>query len=141
GFCKESFYGDDELFVHCREKHERCHICDRRTPGRPHYYLNYNTLEEHFRKDHFLCPDKECLEKKFVVFDSELDFKAHKLEAHPDGLTKDARRVDMSDFAVRTPYSPPRGGRGARGRAREPPAEREPLPQSSAQPLRRDELA
>jgi hypothetical protein len=141
GFCKESFYGDDELFVHCREKHERCHICDRRTPGRPHYYLNYNTLEEHFRKDHFLCPDKECLEKKFVVFDSEMDFKAHNLEAHPDGLTKDARRVDLSDFVVRTPYSPPtRGGRG-RGRGREPPAEREPLPQSSAQPLRRDELA
>ena len=143
GFCKESFYGDDELFVHCREKHEKCHICDRRTPGRPHYYLNYNTLEGHFRKDHFLCLDKECLEKKFVVFDSEMDFKAHNLESHPNGLTKDARRVDLSNFVVRLPYHPPsrgRDGRG-RGRGREPPAEREPLPQSSAQPLRRDELA
>jgi hypothetical protein len=30
GFCKRRFYGEDELYVHCRESHERCFICDRR---------------------------------------------------------------------------------------------------------------
>ncbi|KAJ9396365.1 hypothetical protein DTO282F9_6663 [Paecilomyces variotii] len=145
GFCRQRFYGDDELYAHCRDKHERCHICDRRSGNRQQqYYIDYNALEDHFQKDHFLCLDKECLEKKFVVFESQMDLKAHQLEAHPNGLSKDARRdarlVDMSAFDYRAPYqaSRPRRERGA-GRGRDPNAE--PLPVSSAQPLRRDEIA
>ncbi|KAF2499802.1 hypothetical protein BU16DRAFT_579285 [Lophium mytilinum] len=147
GFCRQRFYGDDELYTHCRDKHERCHICDRQSNGRkPQYYVDYNSLEVHFRKNHFLCPDSECLEKKFVVFDSQLDLKAHQLQDHPEGLSKDARRdarrVDMSGFQLRAPHEPERGGRRegrGRGRGRDPNAEA--LPASSAQPLRRDELA
>ena len=147
GFCMQRFYGDDELYSHCRDKHERCHICDRRNEGRQQqYYQDYNALEQHFRQDHFLCADQECMEKKFVVFESEMDLKAHQLEAHPNGLTKDgrrdARKVDMSVFDYRTPHQDLRGGRGGRagrGRGRDPNAEA--LPASTAQPLRRDELA
>lgn len=144
GFCRRHFYSDDELYKHCREQHERCHICDRTNPGQPQYYLNYDTLEQHFRADHQLCLDRECLEKKFVVFESEMDLRAHQIESHPNGLTKDHRRVDLSDFAVRERYQPSRGGRGdrggaSRGRGRDPNVD--PLPSSSAQPLRRDELA
>ncbi|KAI4156113.1 MAG: hypothetical protein LQ340_000543 [Diploschistes diacapsis] len=145
GFCARRFYGDDELYVHCRDAHEKCHICERQSSGgRPQYYLDYNALEKHYAKDHFLCLEKECLDKKFVVFASQMDLKAHQLEAHPNGLSKDARRdariVDISNFDYRTPYTEPRGGRrGGRGRGRDPNAE--PLPASSAQPLRRDELA
>lgn len=155
GFCRQRFYGDDELYAHCRDKHERCHICDRREGGtrKQQYYVNYDSLEMHFRKDHFLCPDRECLEKKFVVFDSEMDLKAHQLEVHPNGLSKDAlrdaRRVDMSGFHFRAPHDQNsgsnrrderrrEGGRG-RGRGRDPNAE--PVPVSSAQPLSRAELA
>ena len=149
GFCRQRFYGDDELYAHCRDKHEKCHICDRRNPARQQqYYVDYDSLEQHFRKDHFLCPDQECLDKKFVVFESEMDLKAHQLEAHPNGLTKDARRdarrVDISTFDYRTPHQDNRGGRReregrGRGRGRDPNIEA--LPQSTAQPLRRDELA
>ncbi|KAL8826167.1 MAG: hypothetical protein Q9170_007506 [Blastenia crenularia] len=146
GFCRQRFYGDDELYVHCRDKHERCHLCDRRDGGRQQqYYVDYDSLEQHFRKDHFLCADKECMEKKFVVFDSELDLKAHQLQTHPNGLSKDARRdarlVDISGFDYRTPYQDPRGGRRDRqgGRGRDPNTEA--IPHSTAQPLRRDELA
>lgn len=163
GFCRQRFYGDDELFTHCRDKHERCHICDRRDEGRrPQYFVDYNSLEAHFRKDHFVCPDKECLEKKFVVFASEIDLKAHQIESHPNGLSKDAlrdaRRVDLGGFQdLRERYQPSRGrgrgggdhngrsdrgdrgDRGGRGRGRDPNAE--PIPASSAQPMRRDELA
>ncbi|KAE8552608.1 hypothetical protein TMatcc_008021 [Talaromyces marneffei ATCC 18224] len=151
-FCHERFYGDDELYAHCRDKHERCHICDRQPNNRRHqYYINYDALEDHFQKDHFLCLDKECLEKKFVVFESQMDLKAHQLEAHPNGLSKDARRdariVDISTFDYRAPYQPGRRGRGGRdgregrgaGRGRDPNADS--LPLSSAQPMRRDELA
>ena len=151
GFCRERFYGDDELYAHCREKHERCHICDRRSQGnKPSYFQNYDDLELHFRKDHFLCPDQECLEKKFVVFESEMDLQAHQVEAHPSGLSKDAlkgaRRVDLSNFQLREQYQPQRGGssRGqgqGRGRSRGRDPNTDPLPASSAQPLRRDELA
>ena len=145
GFCSRRFYGDDELYVHCRDAHEKCHICERQQSGvRPQYYLDYNALEKHFAKDHFLCMEKGCLEKKFVVFGSQMDLKGHQLEEHPNGQSKDVRRdarmVDISNFDYRTPYTEPRGGRrGGRGRGRDPNAE--PLPASSAQPLRRDELA
>ncbi|KAL1963515.1 hypothetical protein VTN77DRAFT_8096 [Rasamsonia byssochlamydoides] len=143
GFCRIRFYGDDELYAHCRDKHERCHICDRRSGNRQQqYYIDYDALEDHFQREHFLCLDKECLEKKFVVFETQMDLQAHQLEVHPHGLSKDARRdartVDMSTFDYRTPYQPQRQRRGA-GRGRDPNAE--PLPISSAQPLRRDELA
>ena len=149
GFCRQRFYGDDELYVHCREKHEKCHICDRRNPARQQqYYVDYTSLEQHFSKDHFLCADQECMDKKFVVFESEMDLKAHQLESHPNGLSKDARRdarrVDISGFDYRTPHQDNRGGRRdregrGRGRGRDPNTEA--LPHSSAQPLRRDELA
>lgn len=153
GFCRQRFYGDDELYTHCRDKHERCHICDRHSEGRKQqYYVDYDSLEVHFRKDHFLCPDRECLEKKFVVFDSEMDLKAHQLEVHPNGLSKDAlrdaRRVDMSGFQIRSSHEQEFGGRrdgrgreGGRGRGRGRDPNAEPLPPSSAQPMSRAELA
>ena len=147
GFCRQRFYGDDELYAHCRDKHERCHICDRRNQRKQQYYVDYNALEVHFGRDHFLCADEECLAKKFVVFESEMDLKGHQLETHPDGFSKDARKnarlVDLSSFDYRTPHQEPRGGRGnqdrSRGRGRDPNTEA--IPQSTAQPLRRDELA
>ena len=143
GFCRQRFYGDDELYTHCREKHERCHICDRRNGGRnPQYYLNYQELEKHFADVHFVCLDAECQANKTNVFESEMDLKAHQLAEHPNGLTKDARRdarlVNLSGFDVRTPYQPERPRRGA-GRGRDPNAE--PLPMSSAQPHSRAEVA
>ena len=143
GFCRLRFYGDDELFAHCRDKHERCHVCDRRNDGRqPQYYIDYNALEQHFRKDHFLCYDQDCLDKKFVVFESEMDLKGHQLENHPNGLSKDARRdtrrVDLSAFDYRTPHQDNQGRRG-RGRGRDPNSE--PVPPPPAQALRRDEIA
>lgn len=154
GFCGERFYDNDKLYEHCRSKHERCFICDRRDSRQPHYYRNYDALEEHFKQDHYICQERECLEKKFVVFDSELDLKAHQLSEHGNSLSKDVRRdarvVDISGFDFRSSYQEERGGsssggrgrggrdgRGARGR--DPNAEA--LPVSTAQPLRRDELA
>lgn len=150
GFCRQRFYGDDELYTHCREKHERCHICDRRNEGRnPQYYLNYQELEKHFAAEHFVCLDAECQANKTNVFESEMDLKAHQLAEHPNGLSKDARRdarlVNLSGFdQLRQPYQPQRGGRRERegrgnGRGRDPNAD--PLPISTAQPQTRAELA
>lgn len=43
GFCKESFYGDDELFEHCKKNHEQCFLCLRRNI-RHQYYDKYPDL-------------------------------------------------------------------------------------------------
>lgn len=152
GFCGERFYDDDKLYEHCRMKHERCFLCDRRDSRHPHYYLNYDALEDHFKKDHFLCSDRECMEKKFVVFDTELDLQAHQLSEHQGKAAgRDARTVNISGFDFRQTYQEERRGGGrdgdgrreregrGRGRGRDPNAETVPV--SSAQPLRRDEIA
>ncbi|KAK3384936.1 hypothetical protein B0H63DRAFT_543017 [Podospora didyma] len=147
GFCGARFYDDDKLYEHCRNKHERCFLCDRQDSRRPHYYLDYNALEEHFKNDHYICPDRECLEKKFVVFASEIDLKAHQLSEHGGkDVRRDARVVDLSSFDFRPSYQQERRGGGASGREQQqrrrgPDPNSEPLPVSSAQQLRRDELA
>ncbi len=151
-FCNQRFYGDDELYQHCRQKHERCGVCERLNVGAPQYFLNYDTLSAHYRKDHYMCLDKECLENKHIVFPSEMDLKAHQLEVHGSTLSKDVRRdarvVDINSFDYRAPYVQERRGGGSqrenregrgRGRGRDPNTE--PIPASTAQPLRRDEQA
>lgn len=147
GFCRQRFYGQDELFTHCRDRHERCHLCDRHTgANNPRYFVDYNALEQHFNRDHFPCTDAECMEKKFVVFDSAMDLKAHQIEQHPNGLTKGsgARRVDLSAFDYRPEYRQEQSQRGSRrsgrgGRGRDPNADN-PLPASSAH-MSRAEIA
>ncbi|KAF7727759.1 hypothetical protein EC973_007218 [Apophysomyces ossiformis] len=101
-FCRMRFYGDDELFEHCRDKHEQCHICVRRG-ARHEYYANYDRLEDHFRRKHFLCLGSQCLEKKFVVFESAIDLKAHEVEVHGASIGNlqrakkaEARRIDIN---------------------------------------------
>ncbi|KAF9275276.1 hypothetical protein BGZ68_010914 [Mortierella alpina] len=120
GFCKESFYGDDELFDHCKKNHEQCFLCLRRNV-RHQYYDKYADLERHLHSEHYACMDPECLEKKFVVFDSELDLKAHEAELHPHtahgqrNRLRDARKIDIN-FSYNSPAGETsnnrRGGRG-----------------------------
>ncbi|KAG1497358.1 hypothetical protein G6F49_008750 [Rhizopus delemar] len=98
-FCKTRFYGSDELFEHCRSKHEQCHICVRQ--GIQHqYYANYDSLEKHFEKEHYLCMYQECLNNKFVVFATDIDLKAHEIDEHGSSLSRQQRakqaRVDVN---------------------------------------------
>ncbi|KAF9972020.1 hypothetical protein BGZ73_004924 [Actinomortierella ambigua] len=94
GFCRESFFGDDELFDHCKKNHEQCFLCLRHNI-RHQYYDKYPDLEHHFQTEHFACQDPECLEKKFVVFDSDLDLRAHEAETHPNSMNRNRRRIDV----------------------------------------------
>ncbi|KAF9688210.1 hypothetical protein SADUNF_Sadunf02G0173500 [Salix dunnii] len=74
-FCKKPFYGDNELYTHMSTEHYTCHLCQRQHPGQYEYYKNYDDLEIHFRRDHFLCDDEGCLAKKFIVFQTEAELK------------------------------------------------------------------
>ena len=88
------FYSDEELFSHMRDRHEQCHICKARggEEERWKYYRDYDMLEKHFRRDHWLCENKDCLADRFVVFGDEVDFKAHKVEKHANELSTRERR-------------------------------------------------
>ncbi|KAF9164407.1 hypothetical protein BGX21_011286 [Mortierella sp. AD011] len=125
GFCKESFYGDDELYEHCKTNHEQCFLCLRRNI-RHQYYNKYPDLENHLHSEHYACMDPECLEKKFVVFDSELDLKAHEAEVHPNAIVhgqrtklRDSRKIDIGFNYQPSGEGSRRGGRGNRQGGRE----------------------
>ncbi|CAI5760677.1 unnamed protein product [Candida verbasci] len=72
------FYSEDELNIHIRDKHERCHICK----NKDNYYKNYDSLYLHFSRDHYVCTYPECVEKRFVVFGEDIDLTAHLLKEH-----------------------------------------------------------
>ncbi|KAI5964501.1 hypothetical protein KGF57_000993 [Candida theae] len=86
------FYSEDELHVHIRDRHERCHICDQTTPKTADYYRNYDALYQHFTKAHYVCTVPSCVEKRFVVFRDDLDLTAHMLKEH-GGLNNGQRVV------------------------------------------------
>lgn len=79
---KKRFYSEDELNIHIRDNHERCHICDQDHPATADYYKNYDELYNHFKYDHYVCTIQSCLDKKFVVFREDLDLTAHMLKEH-----------------------------------------------------------
>ncbi|KAI8998316.1 hypothetical protein BC832DRAFT_565461 [Gaertneriomyces semiglobifer] len=96
GFCRTYFYGHDELYEHCREKHEQCFLCQQ-NGIRNQYFNNYAELEKHFHTDHFPCMHPDCLEQKFVVFSSDIDLKGHELEVHGDAkLRARGQQLDLA---------------------------------------------
>ncbi|KAM0787208.1 hypothetical protein ACM66B_006447 [Microbotryomycetes sp. NB124-2] len=120
-FCRRNFYDSDQLYAHCREKHEECFICIRQGI-RHQYHLDYQQLEAHFKSAHFMCPHPECLQQKFVVFESELDLQAHAVETHGASLSdqkarKDARRIE-TNFTYQSAGETSRGGGGRNGNNR-----------------------
>ncbi|KAG6409995.1 hypothetical protein SASPL_128039 [Salvia splendens] len=94
-FCQTPFYGDNELYTHMETEHYTCHICRRQHPGEYEYYGNYDNLEIHFRRDHFLCEDESCLAKKFVVFTSESEIKRHNATEHGGRMSRSQRSAAL----------------------------------------------
>ncbi|XP_039027455.1 E3 ubiquitin-protein ligase hel2-like isoform X1 [Hibiscus syriacus] len=108
-FCKTSFYGETELYSHMSTEHYTCHICQRQHPGQYNYYKNYDNLEIHFRRDHYLCEDEACLANKFVVFRSVAELKRHNTIEH-GGLMSRAQMP--TSFQYRQSNEDYRYGRG-----------------------------
>ncbi|CAN1762599.1 E3 ubiquitin-protein ligase hel2 [Linum perenne] len=94
-FCKTPFYGENELYSHMSRDHYTCHICQRQHPGQYEYYRNYEDLEMHFGRDHFLCEDESCLAKKFVVFQSEAELKRHNTIEHGGRMSRSKRNAAL----------------------------------------------
>lgn len=94
-FCRTPFYGDNELYSHMSTEHYTCHMCQRQHPGQYEYYKNYDDLEIHFRRDHFLCEDESCLAKKFIVFQSESELKRHNTLEHGGRMSRSQRSAAL----------------------------------------------
>jgi hypothetical protein len=100
-YCHTVFYSVEDLFRHCEEAHFKCFLCERENILY-NYFRNYDHLEQHFNKKHHACHEKECLEKKFVVFSTALDLQAHNVATHlpqGKGSAKNARVVHL-DFGA-----------------------------------------
>lgn len=98
-FCSgKRFYSDDELFVHMRQNHEKCHVCERINPSQPQYFKNYDTLSKHFRDEHYVCNVQSCLDQKFVVFMDEFDLKAHMIKEHQNLFGGDKNLLSIGNI-------------------------------------------
>ena len=95
-FCNTRYYGDNEQFEHMTRVHEECFICKRRSPHKHVYYENYGALEEHFKEEHHICQNQECLEKKFVVFSTDQELKTHVVREHGGSMTKAEKKQALT---------------------------------------------
>ncbi|KAI5192808.1 E3 ubiquitin-protein ligase [Nematocida minor] len=82
GFCRERFYTADMLAKHCRKAHELCYLCER-LGKKNEYYKNYSELENHFKKVHYTCSERMCLDARCYAFIDEVELAAHKASLHP----------------------------------------------------------
>ncbi|XP_042454654.1 E3 ubiquitin-protein ligase hel2-like [Zingiber officinale] len=114
-FCRNRFYGDNELYMHMSTEHYTCHICQRQHPGQYDYFRDYNDLEMHFRQEHFLCENEACLEKKFIVFQTEAEMKRHNALEHGGNMSRSMRNAALripTSFRYRRNEQEQRRGRG-----------------------------
>lgn len=79
-FCRHYYLDEEKLYAHLQENHETCFICERN--GRMHeYYVNYEQLENHYRKEHYVCRDEGC---RGVVFATQIEVQTHEHTRHND---------------------------------------------------------
>ncbi len=113
-FCRKRFYDSTALFVHLNKDHYSCHLCDK-MGIKFKYYSNYKDVETHYRKDHFLCEERACLEKQFIAFANEIDLASHNMTWHPN-LQQIKRSIPVN-FKLRR-NDPPQQTSSSSGRSR-----------------------
>lgn len=141
--CNQQFYSDDELVVHCRDKHESCHICTRNPAisASSSHFADYNHLQRHFESAHFACLDPVCLEMRFVVFAGELELRAHQQQVHfgqqkmQRSQQRMAARISVPFGSSASPVSDGNSSRNGHNDTRRQPSTSQP---STSQPYTSD---
>jgi hypothetical protein len=61
------------------------------------YYKDYRAIEDHYRRKHFLCPNRECRGENIAVFETANELKLHMVAKHLDSkkMTKADRRLEV----------------------------------------------
>lgn len=101
--CKTRLFDKDLLYAHLEKDHFKCHICF--SSYNQTYYSNYSRLFYHFEKKHFVCREQECLDKKFIVFSSNLDLRIHLLNEHGGKNMSAQERRKLSTLHMNFQYS------------------------------------
>ena len=65
-FCEEYFFDNGMFSEHLHKMHLACHLCGENF--RHMFYDDYESLETHFSRSHFICPFPECRQKCYVAF-------------------------------------------------------------------------
>jgi len=117
-FCRpKRFYDLTHLHIHLQKEHYKCHVCEKRGLQNQ-FFRNYQSLEKHFDRSHFLCHDVQCLQARFVVFDNEIDLQAHERQVH-GGTTAGSSKIQLEFRTRRTGYD----GSGVEAQRQEVPSE------------------
>lgn len=86
-FCDERYLDNDALHMHLRKHHFWCHFCE--SDGKQDFYPDLYHLQLHFKKEHYLCEEGDCLHEVLTAaFRNEIDYKAHLASSHSKGLSK-----------------------------------------------------
>ena len=102
-FCRpKRFYDLTHLHLHLQKEHYKCHVCEKQGLQNQ-YFRNYQNLEKHFDKAHFLCKDVQCLQARFVVFENEIDLHAHERQVH-GGTSSGSSKIQLEFRTRRTGY-------------------------------------
>lgn len=99
-FCKPlRFYDIVKLHEHLNKEHYKCHICDKL--GKPNqFFKDYGRLERHFDREHYLCHHPQCIAARFVVFENEIDLRAHEASVHGTSRRDGGTKIQL-EFRVR----------------------------------------
>jgi len=99
-FCRpKRFYDLTQLHMHLQKEHYKCHVCDKQGLANQ-YFRDYNGLEKHFDRMHFMCQDPQCLAARFVVFENEIDLRAHQLSCHGSPNNGGSTKIQL-EFRIR----------------------------------------
>jgi len=98
-FCRpKRFYDVNFLYTHLHKEHYKCHICEKQGNDNQ-WFKNYGSLARHFEKQHFMCNHVQCLEARWVVFENELDLRAHEISVH-GGTSTGSTKINL-EFNIR----------------------------------------
>lgn len=93
------------MHEHLNREHYKCHVCEKQ--GLPNqFFKDYQQLCIHFDREHFLCQDPQCIAARFVVFENEIDLRAHELSVHGSSLnnSKKSAKVQVQFRIHRSGY-------------------------------------
>lgn len=98
-FCRpKRFYDLTFLHMHLQKDHYKCHVCEKQGLANQ-YFRDYRALEKHFDLKHFLCKDVQCIAARFMVFENDIDMRAHELSVH-GGTSTGSTKIQL-EFRVR----------------------------------------
>lgn len=84
-FCREPYFGKDDLFAHYENSHLQCAFCNKTNPNQRIYFRNRKALRSHYAAEHYLCEHPMCTGLAHdVAFQNELELRSHCLAFHVD---------------------------------------------------------